>query len=911
MMRRGRPPGPGADRRTNTATVLGLTGLAAAVVLLVRFWMSDRTHIDPTSAMALGLALVTALVGLVRWARGRRATASTPATAEQLTQAAASLAGQVRAQWRREATMRSLGDPGPMPVRWGATSRYLMDHPHAIADPGTTGGFTTRTSDINQLTAQFLALPQRRLVIVGGGGTGKTTLAIQLLLTLLPPPGQSVTEPVPVLLSVSDWDPTQEPTLQEWLGRQLRHTYPSLAAVADDVPDALADQGWVLPILDGLDEVEPARAAAILIALNKSLPEGGGLILTSRRTEYQAAITTAEDRFTAALVIAPVPLTPTDAADYLATALPPDLPPPHPPPRWTRPWPKLLSELADGGLPALAALVATPLGLWLLRAVYLDTHRDPTPLLNGTYTTHEHLQAHLLDELIPALITARPPQPRRRRAAPEDPLRPQHHHNPEDLRRWLTTIASHLRATNTRDWRWWYLPAYTRPLTRSAKLATKLTGVLPLVLFFGLVFGLLGGPRAGLVGGLVGSLVSGLFFGLFFGLVSRLVSMMSRLEGKQDIVVSPELTERPPLHAIPLHAAPRLAGRGAELRRCLLSGLLSGLRSGLIFAVPIEFVARPALMRGSLPPVHVHGWLAIRELLAEPALALGLTLGAASGLVSGLLNFLSQPDHTERSTSVMRSFTGNRTQTALHNLLSRLLAGPMKGLLLGPVSLYTAWLCVILALHFLSLPLSWLLPDGLTSWLPDGLSIRLMSWLTSWLTSRLTDGLTGRLAGGLASWLTDGVTDRLASWPTDRPASWLVSWLVFGLVSWLVFGLVGGLVFGLVFGLMDELTDGLTGPNWANFQRAAWWSYTRGHLPAPWRVMPTLLDCHRLGLLREVGPVWQFRHAALQDHLAPPAPEHALRVRLLEMLIKRRIHLEHNDVRQTTPIRSTAEPGWW
>jgi hypothetical protein len=561
MMRRGRPPGRVADRLTNAVAVFGLTGLAAAVVLLVRFWMSDRTHIDPTSAMALCLALVTALVGLVRWARGRRATASTPATAEQLTQAAASLAGQVREQWTREATMRSLGDPRPMPVRWGATSRYLMDHPHAIADPGTTVGFTTRTSDINQLTAQFLALPRRRLVIVGGGGTGKTTLAIQLLFTLLPPPGQSVTEPVPVLLSVSDWDPTREPTLQAWLGRQLRHTYPSLAAVADDVPDALAAQGR---------------------------------ILTSRRTEYQAAVTTAEDRFTAALVIAPVPLTPTDAADYLATALPPDLLPPHPPPPWTLPWPELLSELRAGRLPALAALVATPLGLWLLRAVYLDTHRDPTPLLNGNYTTHEHLQAHLLDELIPALITARPPQPRRRRAAPEDPLRPQHHHNPEDLRRWLTTIAGHLRATNTRDWRWWYLPAYTRHSTRTAKLATQLAEVLPLGLFF-----------------------------------------------------------------------------------------------------------------------------------------------------------------------------------------------------------------------------------------------------------------------------------------------------------WLVFGLLGGLVFG-------GLTDGLRRPTWAGFQFAAWWSYTRGHLPAPWRVMPTLLDCHRLGLLREVGPVWQFRHAALQDHLAPPAPEHALRVRLLEMLIKRRVHLEHNDVRQTT-----------
>jgi hypothetical protein len=35
--------------------------------------------------------------------------------------------------------------------------------------------------------------------------------------------------------------------------------------------------------------------------------------------------------------------------------------------------------------------------------------------------------------------------------------------------------------------------------------------------------------------------------------------------------------------------------------------------------------------------------------------------------------------------------------------------------------------------------------------------------------------------------------------------------------------------------------------------------------------MGFLDDAYRLGLLRIVGPVYQFRHAALQDHLAPPA----------------------------------------
>ncbi|WP_353962312.1 NACHT domain-containing protein [Streptomyces sp. NBC_01381] len=54
----------------------------------------------------------------------------------------------------------------------------------------------------------------------------------------------------------------------------------------------------------------------------------------------------------------------------------------------------------------------------------------------------------------------------------------------------------------------------------------------------------------------------------------------------------------------------------------------------------------------------------------------------------------------------------------------------------------------------------------------------------------------------------------------------------------------------------------------------AWPHYTaaRGLLAAgdrlPWRLQSFLADAHRLGVLRQVGPVYQFRHARLQQHLA-------------------------------------------
>jgi hypothetical protein len=40
----------------------------------------------------------------------------------------------------------------------------------------------------------------------------------------------------------------------------------------------------------------------------------------------------------------------------------------------------------------------------------------------------------------------------------------------------------------------------------------------------------------------------------------------------------------------------------------------------------------------------------------------------------------------------------------------------------------------------------------------------------------------------------------------------------------------------------------------------------------PLRLMRFLDDAHRLGLLRAVGPTYQFRHAELQDHLAEVDP---------------------------------------
>ena len=81
---------------------------------------------------ALGFTLATSgtAVGLLGWARLRRREAVLPATAVQVEQAVATLAGQVLEQWLAEARASALGDPKPMPVRWRLTRPRPHGPPH-------------------------------------------------------------------------------------------------------------------------------------------------------------------------------------------------------------------------------------------------------------------------------------------------------------------------------------------------------------------------------------------------------------------------------------------------------------------------------------------------------------------------------------------------------------------------------------------------------------------------------------------------------------------------------------------------------------------------------------------------------------------------------------------------------------
>ncbi|MFN2497183.1 MAG: NACHT domain-containing protein, partial [Pseudonocardiaceae bacterium] len=395
-------------RWSTLAAALGVLVLVISAGWLTLAWIRAGVTVADAQASVLAFLLAAAVAAavLVEWVHRRCAAAAAPATAEQVGQAAATLAEVVAEQWAREATARSLGDPEPMPVRWRlsatASGTPVMDHPEVIATSGLT--FAGSSGQLTELVAAFRRLDRRRLVITGGPGTGKTTLALQLLLELLDHPQPN--EPVPVLFSLVGWDPQEQPRLQDWLTDRLDRDYPALRAFGVDAARALVERGKILPVLDGLDEVPATLRPGIITALNDvALPAKSGLILTSRRGEYAAAVAGAGDVLTAAAVIAPLALTRIDAASYLRKHLSPDP---------GAAWSAVLGQLETGIAPDLAAVTANPLGLWLVRTVYLDAHWDPTPLVDDTHpdrSGHPTLQAHLLDQLIPAVLHSRPPTP--------------------------------------------------------------------------------------------------------------------------------------------------------------------------------------------------------------------------------------------------------------------------------------------------------------------------------------------------------------------------------------------------------------------------------------------------------------------------------------------------------------------
>jgi hypothetical protein len=203
------------------------------------------------------------------------------------------------------------------------------------------------------------------------------------------------------------------------------------------------------------------------------------------------------------VVIEPQPVQPAEAAEFLRRCLAE---------RSNPAWADVLKSLRAiprpplGPASALGETIATPLGLWLLRTVYIGTSANPEELLDPTrFPDAKALRAHLFGQVVGALIKTRTPS-----KDPADLFRPRRLHNPKDVARWLGYLAlrltSHQDDSPSTNLVWWDLHKAV-PLDK-IRLAVGIGA--------GLAFGLAAGSRSPLAIKLTLMLLGGLVSGLLF-----------------------------------------------------------------------------------------------------------------------------------------------------------------------------------------------------------------------------------------------------------------------------------------------------------------------------------------------------------------------------------------------------------
>ncbi|MFE7661307.1 NACHT domain-containing protein [Streptomyces celluloflavus] len=548
------------------------------------------------------------------------------------------LAESLRNQWRAEEEQRKIRDPIPLLVRWRSAPDELMDHWSNIhrSPDGSVCQPLSLAGRLDEILEVHRRIPSRRLVVLGRAGSGKTILTIRFVLDRLAARGNPA-DPVPVLFSLTSWNPSTT-TLRRWMTGQLERDYPRLAERRDQPGLARAGPGGstraaalvgndrILPVLDGFDEIADGLHRPALEALNDTdMP----LLLTSRRTEYAAAVAGTRVLASAA-VVELTALSLADLDNYL--------------PRTTRKatptstvWDPVLKHLRDHPRhPAgvrLATVLATPLMVALARTIYSDTpDRDPSVLLDtDRFRTPEALEDHLLDNFIPTVYRDQTPAHRAR------------------IPHRLGYLAQHLDRLGTRDLAWWQLGS---TLPRSSRMC-----VIGLVtaLAFGLVDALLMWPVIwhlgfGLVPGLRTALLNGASFGSTCGLGFGLVY------GLRYGMAAPE----------PSRVRVRLLGGTKEMRKEIVPRLVIGLIGGYGFGFLAWTVS--TLVIGLAEPSG-YGLLTLLAVGAQTGLIDGLLYGPAAGLTFALMALFEAPIDIETAVSPPALLRANRATVLFHLLL--------------------------------------------------------------------------------------------------------------------------------------------------------------------------------------------------------------------------------------------------
>ncbi|BEL05675.1 hypothetical protein Q0Z83_038660 [Actinoplanes sichuanensis] len=278
-----------------------------------------------------------------------------------------------------------------------------------------------------------------RLVIVGEPGSGKTVTSVRLILWLLDP-ARDYSGPVPVRFNLAAWD-TSRPISRFFVDTLARdHRVPVPRA------EELVEQGRILPVLDGLDEMdldgdEPVRAIAATDWLNRRHRVGekpGGMVLTCRQTRY-TELGNRESTVAGAREVRVLELDPDQITDHLREAF-------ETQPSVAARWQPVLTSLKDPDNAVLWALLARPWQL-NLAVTAVQAGRDPQELFQrADHELPAAASARIHRELLGGYVHAATKVAEAGRPEGEAPP-----YTSEQVTRYLTTLARRLQNPDLDD----------------------------------------------------------------------------------------------------------------------------------------------------------------------------------------------------------------------------------------------------------------------------------------------------------------------------------------------------------------------------------------------------------------------------------------------------------------------------